>query len=654
MNPESGPDFLKDKYWSKAEFRDAVEKSAEKKRRAEEEISISQKPQENIPYYLERLEKVTQREDPKTHERGRLFLEKAIYSKYIIKPENISADYMKNIVLGNFAEQHGYDLADLRNEEIKQEILNQFQKETNQNFSDYLIPEDEQENVRKMITHDQKARIDNWFDYLTSPEAQHAPAAFRYWAFAEMLKLGGYDENRHAFNKRTETTAATFPELDQQALALVFDEIQRKRTNEPSAVVANNEVRQAEFKKLLESEDFGKLYAFSLEHVNSLRLPSERLIISKGVWRQFPKGTPAKELTSTLQGFNTKWCIAGEGYAQNYLTHSDLWVYYSEDADGENSIPRACIVDSKEHGITEVRGIISDQESKQHLDDYITPVVEDKLKEMPGGEKWQTTMSDMRHLARIHLKHLQQIPLDKADLIFIYEINHQIQGSGYNRDPRIEELRRGRNPKEDAPIVLGCAPNEIAWSQNEINEETRAYIGPLFPGIFDKLKNVEEIYTAFPEARIRKSELTIGGKTKVELEKEMRGKKINISERSQDMLKSPDFTTLANPEEISLVRLKVEDLGFTSFATTEQIYARAQELGLELCPAEVAPHQRLKDMDQPLDDWYWIAMKPISGRGGYPDVFHVVHDSDGLWLDSRWASPTNKWFPGYEFLFRFR
>jgi hypothetical protein len=356
-------------------------------------------------------------------------------------------------------------------------------------------------------------------------------------------------------------------------------------------------------------------------------------------------------LPTTIDGFNTKWCIAGEGYAQDYLSRSDVWIYFSEDANGQNDIPRACIVDSGEHGITEVRGIMSNEEAKQHLDSHITPVVAEKLKSMPGGEKWQSTMEDMKHLAKIHFKHLQNEPLNKEDLIFLYEIDKPIQSSGYERDPRIEEIRKRRNPKEDVPIVLECQPSEIAWSRDEIRDKTKSYIGPLFAGIFET--DIEHIYTKFPETPIRKFGLEIGGRTAKELEQQLGDNKIKLTDYSQDMLRSQDFTTLKNREQIDLVRLKVRDLfSDENMHTTDEIYRKAEEFGLELCPAEVGPDLRLKYMDQPMNEWLYIAMKQITDRHGYPRVFCLVRYADGTWLRSYWAAPGSLWYPGYEFVFR--
>jgi hypothetical protein len=220
-------------------------------------------------------------------------------------------------------------------------------------------------------------------------------------------------------------------------------------------------------RKRLASENFGKLYAFFQEHLKNLRLPLERLPITQGEWRVFKQGSDPKEVVKALQGFHTQWCIAGEGTAASYLSHSDLYIYFSQDAEGKNTIPRACIVYSKGRGITEVRGIMSDEVSKQHLDDYITPVVQEKLSEIPGGEKWQAQMEDMKRLASIHIKYKQRDALTKEDLRFLYEIDHKIQSTGYDKDPRIKEILSGRDIKEDLSIALNIPKEQISTTQEE-------------------------------------------------------------------------------------------------------------------------------------------------------------------------------------------
>jgi hypothetical protein len=462
-NPEK---FLQKKYWGNEEFREATEKAA-KRTEIREDKKIPDEPQSRIENYLKRFTDILEREDEKDKSRGLEALRRLLYRKYVIKPENISDDYIKGVLFGNFAEEQGYTRADLRDPDIKTYLLEQFREKTGQDFDTYTIPEEERERVREIAINDQKARLDSWLNYIISDEAENYPAAYRYWAFAEMLKLGAYDDECKTYNIRTETTAAPFPELDQQVLALVFDEIQRKQRKEPSKIILEDKKTQDEFKKRLESENFGKLYAFFQEYLKTLRLPLERLPITQGEWRVFKQGSDPKEVVNALQGFHTQWCIAGEGTAASYLQHSDLHIYFSQDVQRNNTIPRACIVYSKRAGITEVRGIMSNEIAKQHLDDYIAPIVQEKLSQIPGGEKWQTRMEDMKRLASIHIKYKQRDTLTKEDLRFLYEIDRRIQSTGYGKDPRIKEILSGRDVKEDLSTILGVPKEQISTTKEE-------------------------------------------------------------------------------------------------------------------------------------------------------------------------------------------
>lgn len=630
--------FLKEKYWSKKEFREVVEKSAKKKEKRG--FEISQKPQEKIPYYLERLEKIVSRIDPETRERGKLFLETSLYPRFIIKPENISTKYIKDIFLGNFAELHGYDRKDLRDEKVKQEILNLFKQEFGQEFENYQILQEEIERIKKIVITDQKNRLKQWFEYLTSEETRNIPSALRYWAFVEMLNLGSYNEETKTFNKRTKTTVAPFPQLNHQALSYVFDEISRKRRGQPSKILSEleDETKQIEFHQRLQSENFGKLYAFALEYVNSLRLPTERLSITKGQWVCFSKGSSPEKLTKALSGFNTNWCIAAESVAEEYLRNSDIWIYFSEDSEGKNTIPRACIVVTKELGpsitweeigVTEVRGIISSGESSQHLDSYIIPIVEEKLKELPGGKKWQETMEDMKRLTKIYHKHHQKEPLTREDLLFLYEIERPIKSFGYGFDPRIEEIKKERNLKEDAVIILNCKPQEIACTKEEINENTKIYIGPFFPGIFKT--NIETIYHSFPN-KIISEEIEVKPFSFEEFEKEIskhnqqtleKSQQIAITREAKEILSritTAKYQGLKEKKFLSLVYLgydktikeafRLSDL-FTIPGHFKKILRKAKELGLEPCPAEVAPILRLIKKKQSPFSIFVVGMEPI-------------------------------------------
>ncbi len=299
----------------------------------------------------------------------------------------------------------------------------------------------------------------------------------------------------------------------------------------------------------------------------------------------------------------------------------------------------------QENSIAEVRGIAKEQ----NLDSFIAPIVQEKLKEFPDGEQYEKKASNMKMLTAIEKKSETYQALTKDDLVFLYEIDTPIEGFGYQRDPRIAELLAQRNTKEDAPIVLDCTSSQIATNQNEITDQTKAYVGPLFPGIFKK--NIENLYTSFPEGKIKTFETKIGGKTKDQLEAELKQKNITVGTYAKQLLESPDFTTSKNIENIDLVRLTVGDLGFANGATTDEIYKRAEDFGLELCPPEVGPQVSLSYSG---GEYLRIAMKQISDRDGDPRVFRLRRLGDGLWLDAGSARPALRWDADYEFVFRTR
>ena len=240
--------------------------------------------------------------------------------------------------------------------------------------------------------------------------------------------------------------------------------------------------------------------------------------------------------------------------------------------------------------------------------------------------------------------------------MFLYEIDNKIDSFGYNADPRIKELRQGRNMEQDMLTIFEATSDQIAHTPSEINQNTKAYVGQLEPGIFTKLPaTLEHVYTSFPERKIRRENVEVGDRTAEQFITEMKSENINISTYAESMLMNKEqFIPTKDPEEMTLVRLTVADLGFTDTATTNQIYQRAEELGLELCPPDTGPHYRLKYKDQPLGELFRIGMKQITASGANPDVFSLGHYDGGLWLYHDWADPDNSWRPDYEWCFRLR
>jgi len=107
--------------------------------------------------------------------------------------------------------------------------------------------------------------------------------------------------------------------------------------------------------------------------------------------------------------------------------------------------------------------------------------------------------------------------------------------------------------------------------------------------------------------------------------------------------------------QLDLVKVTVKDLGFTESASLKQIYAKAKELDLEMCPAEVGPALRLAYVDQSYGEWIYIAMEPITVSDGHLRLFEVSHDDDAPWLFSAYGGPDDIWLLGSSFVFvRFR
>ena len=176
--------------------------------------------------------------------------------------------------------------------------------------------------------------------------------------------------------------------------------------------------------------------------------------------------------------------------------------------------------------------------------------------------------------------------------------------------------------------------------------------------------------------------ITIGGKTPYELYKEIeRNGCLDSLEKfyvkalicgepeTWPNIQNPDwkrtepfFNTLPQPQEISLVRTSVFDLGFTEMPTWEEIIDdhRLDALGLALCPAETGVHLRLQYIGdlhpQGFGDFY-IAMEPITGHDEDSYASHKIFVLDA-YTDRRGIKASSaigyRWELTNEFVFALR
>ncbi len=631
------PGFLKEKY--NLHNAPEVEKAAERTEQQSEK-KLPNDPNVRIQNYLNRLERLVL--DPeKEQERKTMGGES--------RPRALSL--LREMVMNKYVRPNKEKMAEGA-ARVEERAARELGIEAN-----YGAEELEQRG--EIAVEDLEKSLDNWISYLSDANEPY-PVWFRYYVFRNILDLGDYDKDKGEFTKRSEGTIRLFPEIDRGALGYVEDIIeaakdpatlQRLRTAQETTGTPDEQIITKEKATNFAKLSFAKQYAEGIKQAGEIT--SEMREETGGKWIKYQKGTDATALWASLQNKGTAWCTKGLGTAEAQLRGGDFYVYYTNDKQGKPAIPRIAIR-MQEDSIGEVRGVA---DTDQNLEGNMAEIAKDKMKELPGSERYLKASADMKHLTIIEKKSKSDQELTKDDLIFLYEIDSPIEGFGYQKDPRIKELRDKRNPKEDAPIVLDCKPEEIVYSTSDIDDNTKAYIGKLVPGLFDTgersilPKGVDNIYTSFPEGKIRRQNLEIGGKSAEQLEAGLEENNIKVSDYAKDMLRSKDFRVSQKSENLTLVRLTVRDLGFTREPTTDEIYDRAQELGLELCPSEVGPYLRLQYMDQPLGEWFYIAMKQITDRDGNPSVFKLERDSGGLWLSGPWAKPGRRWGLGYEFVF---
>jgi hypothetical protein len=204
---------------------------------------------------------------------------------------------------------------------------------------------------------------------------------------------------------------------------------------------------------------------------------------------------------------------------------------------------------------------------------------------------------------------------------------------------RLTELREQRKNPNYTPELDKFKPEQIAKGISEVSNKTIIYIGEWNPEVFQTIKefpNIKYLYESYPDNKIFLYELkthpTIQTSEQARLKLEEKG--ILVSDYGKDLLDKTEYSK--EQQEYNLVQFTVGQLGFPDGATTDQIYARALELGLKLCPPEVGPQLRLVYEGK---DWKIVAMKQITDRDGGPFVFSLDSVDAKLELRVNGASP---------------
>ena len=572
---------------------------------------------ERIEAYMDRLDKIVE------DERGWELLKNKIIKDLAIDTND--EDTLAKIATGLYESEKRIAIEQGRSNEI-------MQLENN----DELVKS--YENLAKEKREIQVKSLNGWLEYLKQNDAEY-PTWFQYFVVRNLSKMGTLNKEKGEYTKRTDYTIAPFPEINSEALGFVYRML-TTGIGSQEYTEENQKEKRTELEKIIEKKDFVKLYTFAqIETAGTLNRES-----LKGEWVKYDQGSDYHILENSLRGKGTGWCTA-EGSAPSHLQGGDFYVYYTKGQSGNYSEPRIAIRMQGDE-IAEVRGVNHRQELEPALIDTAT----EKYHSLPGGEKFDKKSTDMKKVTELTKKQEKNEPFNKEDLVFLYEMNEKIEGFGYEKDPRIEELRKQRNSKEDAPIVFECESDQIAYNKEEINENTKAYIGKWNPEIVKKIpENIQYLYEEFPEKKIFRKTIELTTKIPKEYTKEIETQGMKIYEYAQDILNK--LEPLKQKEKINLVSFSVEQLGFPKGATLQQIYDKAKESGLELCPPQVGPELRLNYKNQPMNEYLMVAMNSINDRGGDPGLFGLRRHSDGEWLNYNYGALVHKWYGYSRFVF---
>ena len=388
--------------------------------------SLSDKRRERIIKYFNRLEEVHNKVSKTKSASAEKILKNFYYDLYIIKPENIPESYFNNQI--ELARERGY--------------------------GNIILSDKDKERMIKQVIDDQKETLDKWIEYfLYDEESKSYEMWEKYWVFQGLQTLGKYDKETYKFSKRDKTTVYPFPPVEREyiftTLKLMEDFIKDKKTED-------------EIKNALEAGNFKLLYEYVIKQ--SMLRGEKQSSSTAGKWIKYEQGSDYNILRNSLQGYYTGWCTAaGENFAKEQLANGDFYVYYTLDNNGEAKVPRIAIRMDGSTKIGEIRGIADNQ----NIEPEMMPILEEKIKEFPDREKYYKKERDMKLLTLIDKKVNKNIELSLDELKFLYEIDNEIEGFGYEKDPRIQEIKNKRNQKNDCLLIFNVKESEVALSQNE-------------------------------------------------------------------------------------------------------------------------------------------------------------------------------------------
>lgn len=150
-------------------------------------------------------------------------------------------------------------------------------------------------------------------------------------------------------------------------------------------------------------------------------------------------------------------------------------------------------------------------------------------------------------------------------------------------------------------------------------------------------------------------EIAIGGVPKMKITKLAAFEHCAVNEEAGDLMAQEAFTVSRVVTALSIAKVEVGELGFTSAPTTPKLFSRRRlnNLGLDILPSEAGPRIMACYMNRHDGDTVVaVAMDPIVDSRGRLRVFELNDYSDGpAWrpvLDTHVAGRNDEWGLGTE------
>ena len=332
-------------------------------------------------------------------------------------------------------------------------------------YGDIEITDKLKEEAVRTLQTDQAESLVEWSEYLRSDENGHVyPDWFKVYVWESLKKMGEFDKEKGKFKKRAKSTTAPWSELNAEALAYVWDKIDE-------SVIKGGAVDDGKLANLLNNGNFSTLYAHALHEAEVGGITPELREITEGSWVKYDQiqgnydpyyheedgeyiddavvdNDTAMSLAQSLRSWNTGWCTAGTRTAAHQLSMGDFYVYYTQDEEGKDAVPRVAIR-MEDGSVAEVRGINPDQ----NLEGNMVDIAAEKLKTLPGGDKYFEKAEDMKRLTEIDERVKSGGELTTDDIVFL-RFSGEVEGFGWGEDPRVGELLQDRGFESDLGMVL--------------------------------------------------------------------------------------------------------------------------------------------------------------------------------------------------------